>query len=351
MANAQRKLPAGMSRVTDKELGLLRPDDVSAYGRMLTGMKDGRSVLFLGAGPSSPLYGTWDEIVNELLDRAALVPLPTESIFETVDRCQQLLGPEEYASVLLSRFDRKPAGAPGTVYGLLAQVDFDAFVTTNFDCCLEYAGEDADRSVGNIYSYPDDFSVANIGHRCVFHIHGRIVPGETTAASMRIVLSESQYRRAYEKRTELRVLISELLCRSDRTVVFYGTGFRDHALLFESIKRGHDDLKQAISDLREEGRSSDVRTHFAFISVPTFDIGSQHGLTYWDQNVGARLGRIDAILEEYRPEVNIVPILYADPNSVDEDMRHRFLTEILRDMRRECRYQGVAKRRKETANA
>jgi len=328
--------------VVDPKLGLLRKPDVNAYSALLKAVRDGRSVLFLGAGPSSPLYGTWDDIVEDLLDQARLVPLPGETVFRTVDRCQQRLRPKGYADVLLGRFGRKPAGAPGTVYSLLVQADFDAFVTTNFDCCLDYAGDDQGGITGTVYSYPDDFSVANIGHRCIFHIHGRIVPGNTNADSMRVVLSESDYRQAYEERSELRVLISELLCHSDRTVVFYGTGFRDHTLLFDSIRHGHEQLRKTIAMLREDGRDARPRTHYAFISVPAFPPGSQHGLAYWQESVDARLTEIDSILRQYRPEIEVVPILYADPNPGEPDMRHYFLTEILRDMKRVAPYQGGA---------
>ena len=340
MTTPDQTLPKGMERVADATLGLVRPEDVMAYREMLQAIKGGRSVLFLGAGPSSYHYGTWDELVDDLLDRARLIPLPNETIFETVDRCQQRLGPGEYANVLLKRFDRKPADAPGTVYDLLARVNFDAFVTTNFDCCLEYAGEDAEGIVGRVYEYPNDYSVANIGQRCVFHVHGRIVPGKTDAASLRVVLSESEYERAYQTRTELRVLVSELLCASDRTVVFYGTGFRDHSLLFESVKRGHDELKKTISALRDDGRGIRTRRHFAFASVPTFDERSRYGLAYWQEGVDARLDGMGSVLRDYEPEVQIVPVLYADPNPRDKAMSHRFLTEILRDMRTECQYQG-----------
>lgn len=129
MQSRPTRLNAVDSLLTQEHLRVA--DDL---GRMA---REGRLVLFLGAGVSVPagLPG-WKDLLRQLAQRAERADFPTDDLLDSAQAIRSALGEEEYGKALHDVLHR-PQHALG--HGLLASLKVRESITTNFDDLYEQA--------------------------------------------------------------------------------------------------------------------------------------------------------------------------------------------------------------------
>jgi len=316
-----------LGQVADSTLGLIRSEDVASFREMLQRISDGRTVLFVGAGPSTPLFGSWNALISSLLAEARLVSRK-ETPFETVDRCRlvlERLDRTRYGEVLIRCFRGDRRSRFEEVHTSMAFSHFDAYVTTNYDRCLEAACEASQRPLGEVFSYPGIISAANVGRRSLFHLHGLIPDDADTGRPPELILGERDYERAYRRDEDIPQFLDQLLVRSGRAVVFCGYSFQDHNAVLESLRRSAARIRERAEG--DSGFNSSPRRHYVLLSIPTFE-----NLAYWRQNVLERTAQLADVVKDCEPVAEFVPVFYADPNPDDKNQCHRFLRVIFAEI-------------------
>lgn len=229
------------------------------------------AVAFVGAGLSAFLgYPQWSELLECLINRAELPEDQATGAtpLQVAQRCRDRLGNDDYYSFLRELF---PWDAPFQLGGRsylthhtdLLRTGFASFLTTNYDACLDQANNAriADNLLTNdpLWRLNDlDPELLDVGRRRVFHIHGRLHDQFGEEVSDGVVLTHSDYERAYGPTQQYDGPVSEFLWRvvKRNTIVFVGCSFRD-----EHIER-------YLSALRRETEAAggDYR-HFAVVPV------------------------------------------------------------------------------------
>ncbi len=349
-------VPEGMRVVSDPDLGLVREEDKAAFEEVCAAVGAGRAVLFVGSGVSSKWYGTWEDLVAELVREARLVRREGEKNPAVLGRCQRALRSlERYDRILRDRFTQQPVVDQKSVLFHIVRANFDAYVTTNFDCAIEKAAEEARVQIGPVYAYPTPYGASDVEGRALLHIHGVIKP-DAGEGRVHVVLADTDYEAAYGEESYAGQALADLLVRGHRSVVFCGYGLREPSF-FDCIERGLCDLKRAASKLQKNKVPSGGirRKHFAFLSVPTFPPDENDGcMRYWEDNVEDRLAFLDTKMRQWKKEdvvVEIKPVLYADPYPYDQDeaKRHVYLTILFNELAERYPYvSGTAPQRGST---
>jgi len=326
-SGSQNELPPGMRKVANAELGLLRECDVVSFQEMLGTIAEGRAVLFVGAGPSVPFYGTGQDLASHLCDEARLVR-QNETLFTVADKCRAKLGSRRYSEILIQKFGDRHQDVHQSVHLLMARAPFDAYVTTNYDPCIEEAFVVQGLQHGLVHSYPDVFGAADLGNKSVFHIHGLIKDAGQDPNSLQVVLAEAEYREAYDPDDGyLSTFLEEVMIKSTRTVIFCGYSFKEPSCVLESLDRGSARLERLLKKYTEgieKPAQSCKRKHYVLLSVPSFP-----DLTYWEETAAD----VDRLLEmprtACRPVVDLISVLYANPNPSDLERGHEHLRRLL----------------------
>jgi len=343
----KRPVPAA-----DQTLGLLRDPDVTSFGEVRRALDTRKAVLFVGSGPSAPLYGDWSDLVVSLGKRSGLVPrdyIPNEewlgtikyladlagldlqpdsprAVFQLLDRFREKLEPPQFGRFLLAQFSGKRSRFD-EIHAHLVRTRFDVYVTTNYDCCLESASKVAGPAFShdNVHCYPDPILGVSVSSRSLFHIHGR-VQGTEAPSSVCVVLGDSDYQDAYQAEGGPSGFIRDLLI-CDRPVVFCGFGFRDHDLFFRCLEEGRKKLLR-LREWRAERGWGDIAmmTNYAFLGVEAFLNNRQ--LMFKESKLKERLEEFYTRLPELAPGGEIVPVLYGDPYPRDPERSHMYLTKL-----------------------
>lgn len=344
-------------------LGLVRQEDIILYRELLEDFSKRTCVLFVGSGPSSSIFKSWDDLIDALGERANLKQLPKESKFRFADRCRNKLGLEKYYDFLKRRFDdTRLRNQHEAIHSHMVNTAFNAFVTTNYDLCLERAAgmdirvsssrmikseiitsnqpmsELAKPLIESVQCWPDCISPSSLKDpgRTLYHIHGSIAKGQT---EIKLVLTESDYRQAYRSSDDITAFLIDLLAISDSMVVFCGYGFKDHELFNRVINNA----KQAL--IKVQRRIPDAsrvyfRRHFVFIGVNAKS--SRRVKDYCIKaEVTDTLAKWSSISDSFRPQIEFIPILYANPSPKDPKKQYSYLTRIFEDMRKRMPFLGT----------
>lgn len=343
------------------ELGLVRQKDALLYQELLGNFSKKTCVLFVGSGPSSSIFKPWSDLIDALGKKAALQQRPKESKFRFADRCRNKIGEDEYYRFLKEKFD--DTGLTNRyveIHSHMVNTAFGAFVTTNYDLCLERAAsmdvrisgsplledkitspdqpinEIAGHLIESIVCWPGCISATFLRDpgRTLYHIHGFIGNYTNKQTEVRLVLTEKDYEEAYEISDDLTGFLKELLALSSSTVVFCGYGFKDHRLFKRVIERS----KQSIIQLRDRKASSNMQLlyqkHFIFEPIKAEYDDQTRRIYYAKSEIRRSLNRLSRALSVFKPEIEFVPILYANPWPEDEKRKNSYLTRIFEDIKR-----------------
>ena len=213
-----------------------------------------------------------------------------------------------------------------TIHLDLLETPFNAYLTTNFDSCLENAAERVP-DVSQIHVHPI-LEAAHLRSRHIYHLHGKAYDGDRSIVDT-IVLTASDYEHAYTARSGIRSLIRELFVH--QAVLFIGFRLTDPESRFTPSDPAFDQvLKFAWEDyqaLSEDvlhyglGRFRD-KTHWALLpAVSKKDVEQLDAISRPDEET-------EREEEEFLRTRGISVIRYRG-----DDLFHSELTKIVRELR------------------
>lgn len=230
-----------------------------------------RCSVFIGAGLSEPArYPGWKELMTDLA-KAAGKTLPEINdplaFLRLADDYKTTMGNTDYHHFLRKAFDPDGKEPYRPIHVDLLGIPFNAFLTTNFDSCLENAANKVG-GVERIHVYPD-LDPGRLYDRHIYHLHGRAYDEHGVCTVQSILLTASDYETAYQLSTEralaavpdgpppLRLLLHTAF--EYQTVLFVGYSLTDPAVRqvlqasSEEYKRlGQEVLRRGIGAVRQK---------------------------------------------------------------------------------------------------
>lgn len=181
--------------------------------------------------------------------------------------CRDNLGDRNYHQALINRFlPTKNRVDTTSIHRDLVKIPFRAFITTNFDACIEIALEKEGESYQESLYYPNFSTQAlNERERRVQHIHGYIDPDKPNETVGSTILTSNDFQEAYPQAQlgPIREFLVNLF--SDHNVVFLGFGFDKEIFeILQKVKERKGE-KQSIASNRQLPPTSFETTHFAIL--------------------------------------------------------------------------------------
>lgn len=195
-------------------------DDI-ALSKLKVHLETGKSVAFIGSGPSTDIYKPWPQLVRSICKECG-IPLDKRYNERSLDANQmttlidaaKALDIDGYRTALVKEYGREVVEFP-RVYNLLFELPFSGYVTLNFDPLLAKIGQRHNKTV---HAFPY-LPIRELSSKTIFYAHGRIEPGEMPKAE-HIVLGKSDFGKAYGEKGALDRFFSELFTFSP--VIFIG---------------------------------------------------------------------------------------------------------------------------------
>ena len=195
------------------------PDNEDVFVEILSNIKKGCIIPFVGAGMSVPIYPLWKNVLEELTEKIAseikkneIYSIMNDSSMpdaytRAADKLIELRTGTNIFRDLLKIFnenkinDTELRGMPS--YLLPYLFPNVPAITTNYDRVLEHIYETANSKFDGIFG-PDSNLAVMAGQQnlhCLFKIHGDI--GRETIDSRKLILSGESYDRVYYSNSEL----------------------------------------------------------------------------------------------------------------------------------------------------
>ena len=248
-------------------------DEVSRrnYDLLLKAIGGGECAIFIGAGLSVPIgYPSLQGLLHGMAAEANIVELQGKAVDKDWMRDFQMikdsLGLERYHEYIKGVFDytKRDLKFNDVLLSILS-IPFCAFVTTNYDPCLEFATMKLPSALKRyIFPYPN-LPTPELKGKHIFHPHGYINPNDSDSVNS-IILAEDEFADAQEITSEFfRALFLNL------DVLFVGFGWNDIVILniiekAKQTRRSREDIavKRNLQLFRE-------RYKFALIDNETFN--------------------------------------------------------------------------------
>ena len=256
--------------MTPRQLEWRRPDDAKRYHQLVSEIAAHRCSVLVGAGLSIPAgYPSWTELIRDLAN-AAGIPFSEEAVasggrglLRLAGRCRTAMGVNNYHQFLQEVFHAAGKEPFRTIHLDLLEMPFNAFITTNFDLCLENAAERTG-DIAQVHVYPI-LEASHLRSRHIYHIHGRAYGENGNSTVGTILLTESDYEEAYVSHLEIRTLLRDVFVH--QTVLFIGFGLKDPALdqVLEASRKEYLSLNEAT--LRRDVGQLREKIHFALMPV------------------------------------------------------------------------------------
>jgi len=240
---------------------------------LIATIKHGECAIILGAGPSTPIgYPSLQNLLWEMAKETTLVDLQKKDLDENWAKDFQIikdaLGVEQYRKTLGRIFDHKTRNVPyNPILINLLNIPFCAFVTTNYDPCLELASTNLTAlTKSHSYSYPN-LPIAQLTQKHIFHPHGYIEPNNPNSINS-IILSEDEFNEAYEDTQATYMFFRSLF--DDLDILFVGFGMNDIVIL--NILDKTKQLRKIKEDIavKKNYQLSRPRTKFAILDKDTY---------------------------------------------------------------------------------
>ena len=267
------------------------------FNYLLKNLDLDHTCAFIGAGPSLPLEYPSLSTIIETFERE------TERNFRGKDYTVQIQQHRDniknearYREILAALFRNKEPYRP--VHINLLEIGFEAYITTNYDLCLENATPYAKKQPGISYYPILDYKNFSNGH--IFHIHGVIDPSDPELELAKsIVLSSQDYTDAYQAGTELVRFLQNVFYF--QSVIFFGFGFNEEEKIFSILKNAHYDRQNQKRLLSQMGWGNRDIFRYAFMPFPIIkSLEVSENIEILD---GKKLIEQESMLEEYNIEV------------------------------------------------
>lgn len=195
----------------------------------IVGMLEGNPIVFIGAGLSIPPYKTWDGLLQDLESamgyEASDKSNPIQAAQEVFDQ-----NPEKFMQSLVSIFAPLPSECRPALREI-ANIDFKAYLTTNFDQTLELAFKCARKTPAVTQVYPA-LQASLCDHGALHYIHGRV--SAQTNKPHAIVLHKESYENAYSETGLLPNYLFDIFYSND--VIFTGYGLNKNEPINHILK-------------------------------------------------------------------------------------------------------------------
>jgi len=188
----------------------------------------GDCVAFLGAGVSMPDYPDWRDLVAKLAKVCGVQepPKPQASLKELAEQARRT-DEGAYWDVLHYEFQNRKCPETAYRYHMLARIPFKAYLTTNFDpLILDILKLHRNIAFCEYPWLPTERLCESPG--VVFYLHGRMRPSKAPANHPEIILTESDFKEAYDGASKLPHLLNAALTEHD--VCFLGCGLQDDTM-------------------------------------------------------------------------------------------------------------------------
>jgi len=173
------------------------------------------------------------------------------------DDCRAIMGENEYYELLRKAFHPHGKEPYRSIHVDLLEIPFNAFLTTNFDSCLENAANRVG-GVEKVHVYPD-LDPGRLYDRDIYHLHGRAYDEHGKSTVRTILLTASDYETAYRLSTQsgyatavdglppLRLLLHTVFMY--HTVLFVGFSLTDPAVgqILKASSEEHKRVGQEVS--------------------------------------------------------------------------------------------------------
>lgn len=276
---------------------LNHPDHTSQenFEALVTAIERGKCAVFIGAGLSTSIgYPSLKDLLWEMAREAELHELQEKEVddgwADDFQIIKDKLGLNRYREILKRIFDHKKRNQRyNPLLTNILNIPFCAFVTTNYDPCLEFAATNLSLSTKiRRFSYPN-LPPTQLTGKHIFHPHGFIDPDKPDSVNT-IILSQDEFSDAYEKLQSTYMFFRALF--EDLDVLFVGFGWNDIVILsiLEKIKQLRE-IREDIAVKRDFPLSRE-RSKFAVIDIDTFQ-RDKNGANY----IG-RLGIIPIVYEK-----------------------------------------------------
>ena len=269
-------------RIKDAKENLDTPGqpDQKDFELLLKLIRRRECAVFIGAGISRPVgYPSLQELLQIMATEANIDEFKekeiTDNWMDDFQLIQTALGQKLYRECLIRIFDHTTKHTEfSSVHLNVMNIPFCAYVTTNYDPCLEFAARHSPRSHNqHPYTYPNLPQVELKGEH-IFHIHGYIDPKNHDSVNS-LVLSREEYDAAYQTTEVVPTFLSTLFQELD--VLFIGFGWNDFKIL-ENIKEANKSRKvrESVATQRDIQLARE-RYKFAIIDSETYlkDKGSK----------------------------------------------------------------------------
>lgn len=275
--------------------------------------------VILGAGPSIGIgYPSLQDLLWEMAKETELTELHTKELDENWARDFQIiketLGTEKYRNTLERRFDYKRYLPYNPILINILNIPFCAFVTTNYDPCLELASANLTTLTRrHSFSYPN-LPIPQLKQSHIFHPHGYIEPNNQNSINS-IVLSEDEFKEAYEETQATYMFFRSLF--DDLDILFVGFGMNDIVILdiLDKTKQLRK-IKEGVA-VKKNYQLSRQRTKFAILDNETYQR---------DKNKANFVGRL-----------GITPIIY---EKIDKS--HYLLNQLIEEIQRQTSEQTIS---------
>ena len=228
------------------------------------------------------------------------------------DKYREIIGDDEYQRLLLETFQgEEPYRA---IHQNLLGIPFQAYITTNYDLCLERASDALGQSRKSHY-FPA-LPLSRIKNQDIYHIHGIIDHDNPDWTVGSVILTYRDYERVYLPGGRIHRFISELY--DYHSIVFLGFSFNDEQFekAIHAGRRSRSDFEREVEQ-RNLGILKENK-HFAIIAYPLVSSEEIYGGKKSDIDIKRVTEEDEKLLS-----LNIYPIRYL-PN----DRNHSKLNQI-----------------------
>jgi hypothetical protein len=244
------------------------------YETLLKVVEGGECAVFIGAGLSKPIgYPSLQDLLHEMATEAEISDLVGKEVdnhwSEDFQVIKNALGRERYRGCLRKIFDHTKRNVPyNPILINILNIPFCAFVTTNYDPCLELATMVLPTTfMRNTYSYPNSPTTKLTGKH-IFHPHGYIDPQNPDSVTS-IILSQDEFIDAYDVTMATSTFFRALFW--DLDILFVGFGWNDIEILSSLEKTKLQRKVGADVAFKRDLRLSRERFRFALIDNDTYE--------------------------------------------------------------------------------
>lgn len=189
------------------------PSQDNNFLSLCESVRAGRCTAYIGSGMSAPDAPSWPSLMQSIIQSCEINPEdPPSNDYKDIAEFAQSKNPDQYFRTITDMLKRKSDPYCQDNYHALCRCGFTEYVNFNFDNYLFH--------YLNIHknlqycTYPVLRRPERNAYNSLIHIHGHI-PDDKSARDCQLVMTSSEFNKAYGKNEFVFSLLRELLLTSD----------------------------------------------------------------------------------------------------------------------------------------